>query len=461
MLKFGNKAFRNLEEQVLKNQQDITRVQAGVLIDRTITESELSYYTTASNLGKYYLVESDDSKSLYLISRDSSNTIEAVYLSEWPLGIEGPRGPQGEKGPKGDSIIGPRGYKGDQGAPGRGMDSLSAIDATDYEGTYTQTDDMIEMETSADVEFGVDSQTIDLKLKYQVPTNFYTQEQTTELIATAKEEAIESSKEYTDLAIENTVETMSQEIEEALDDKADLSDFNTLVNTVDSLSTAVSNKANQSDLTAVANRVTTAEGNIATNTTDIGSLEYDYELLKSYVYGYLIGEGIESFNNLDEATLGSTITINGITYQMNDDILITLDRIKGNFALIDGTLHFPTIESISLLASDGTSILGTINVPSPSIYALKLKAAWTDPTVYDELIVTKNENDGYFTITLIQRISDLNFILDEPIITTLTTTAQLTQVSSIREIGGKIKVNGNSEESNVKPSVDMKVTYRK
>ena len=34
MLKYGNAEFRNLEEQVAKNQKDIERLETGVKIDR-------------------------------------------------------------------------------------------------------------------------------------------------------------------------------------------------------------------------------------------------------------------------------------------------------------------------------------------------------------------------------------------------------------------------------------------
>ena len=34
MLNFGNKEFRNLEEQVGKNQEDIKQLQSGIKIER-------------------------------------------------------------------------------------------------------------------------------------------------------------------------------------------------------------------------------------------------------------------------------------------------------------------------------------------------------------------------------------------------------------------------------------------
>lgn len=274
MLKFGNKEFRNLEEQVLKNQEDISRVQAGVLIDRKIYNSELPFYTTEENVGKYYLVSGNNGTyQLYIITKDSSNNIEATYLSHWPLAIEGPRGPQGEKGPKGDSIIGPRGYKGDQGAPGRGLDSLSGIDALLYEATYGQHEDMMTMDTSADVQFGVESQTIDLKLKYKVPTDFYTQDRTTELIAASKQEAINTAN----TAITVAVGEVSESVDNTLNTfKTDLTteirqEVNTSITQCEDQVNQAVQQVNTTN-TNLNNRMDTLEGDINTALTNVETL---------------------------------------------------------------------------------------------------------------------------------------------------------------------------------------------
>ena len=297
MLKFGNKEFRNLEEQVLKNQEDITRVQAGVLIDRKIYSSELPFYTTEDNVGKYYLVHGNNGTyQLYIITKDSSNNIEATYLSPWPLAIEGPRGPQGEKGLKGDSIIGPRGYKGDQGAPGRGLDSLSGIDALPYEATYGQHESMITMDTSADVQFGVESKTIDLKLKYKVPTDFYTQDKTTELIAASKQEAINTSNTALTVAIgevtqqvDNTLDTFKTNLTTEIRQEVNTS----ITQCEDQVNQAVQ-QVNTTD-TNLNNRMDTLEGNINTALTNIETLSGEVnatvtDLNQKVESGYFNGE---------------------------------------------------------------------------------------------------------------------------------------------------------------------------
>ena len=70
MLAFGNKEFRNLEEQVEKNQQDIERLQSGVKIDRWLSGIDrLPDYLTEENVGKYYLVYKADGDHLYLITK--------------------------------------------------------------------------------------------------------------------------------------------------------------------------------------------------------------------------------------------------------------------------------------------------------------------------------------------------------------------------------------------------------
>lgn len=196
MLNFGNKEFRNLEEQVRKNQLDISLLKNKFDIEREIPLSDLPQYTTVENLGKYYLI--NDNQHLYVITRYLTfDTVTAYDLGVFPaVGPQGRDGQKGEKGDKGDSIIGPRGYQGIQGAPGRGVDSLSGIDTTSYEASYSEDENgVVTLDTSADVDFGGDTpREIDFKIKYKVPTDFYSKEDVDDKDA----DVLSDAKDYVD-----------------------------------------------------------------------------------------------------------------------------------------------------------------------------------------------------------------------------------------------------------------------
>lgn len=201
MLSFGNKEFRNLEEQVRKNQSDIQELKAGVKVEKWLLWEQLAGYVNDNNVGKYYVVNHDSVEHLYLITRRANEGLVAVDLGRYPaLGPQGPTGAKGDKGDKGDSIIGPRGYKGDQGAPGRGVDSLAGIDSTGYTATISGPDSngIVTIDTSADVDFGADDPVeIDFKFKYQVPTDFYTQDEVDSIVSGA----ISTAEDYTDTVV--------------------------------------------------------------------------------------------------------------------------------------------------------------------------------------------------------------------------------------------------------------------
>ena len=191
MLNFGNKEFRNLEEQVLKNQHDIESIKTGVVVYKKVEYSDLDNYKTSEYLGKFLLSENNDEQHLYTVTKeDPGDTIIIADLGIWPAkGDTGPIGPTGPVGPEGKSIIGPRGYQGIQGAPGRGIDSISRIDSTNYEATFNTVDTgLVTVETSADVHFGAGvAKKIDFDFKYEVPTDYYTQDETDAVIEAAIE----------------------------------------------------------------------------------------------------------------------------------------------------------------------------------------------------------------------------------------------------------------------------------
>lgn len=107
MLKFGNQEFRNLEEQVAKNQSDIQDFKDG---NQTIAEFGITVIgivptagdlpATAENYGDAYLVGDTAPYDMRVWTRDvANNTAKWVDLGQFPLA-----GPQGERGPEGSKI---------------------------------------------------------------------------------------------------------------------------------------------------------------------------------------------------------------------------------------------------------------------------------------------------------------------------------------------------------------------
>ena len=107
MLQFGNKEFRNLEEQVEKNAQDIEDFKNG---NQTIAEfgiTVVGILATADelpaqgeNFGDAYLIGSSTPYDMRVWTRDVANsTAKWVDLGAFPL-----QGPKGDKGDRGSVI---------------------------------------------------------------------------------------------------------------------------------------------------------------------------------------------------------------------------------------------------------------------------------------------------------------------------------------------------------------------
>ena len=108
MLQFGNKEFRNLEEQVEKNAQDIedfknanqTIAEFGITVVGILaTAAELP--AQGENFGDAYLIGSQTPYDMRVWTRDvANNTAKWVDLGAFPL-----QGPKGDKGDIGSVII--------------------------------------------------------------------------------------------------------------------------------------------------------------------------------------------------------------------------------------------------------------------------------------------------------------------------------------------------------------------
>ena len=128
MLKFGNKEFRNLQEQVLKNMQDINSMKEGTAVldefgikvvgevDSLADLPTVAEYKEAHEdwaYGDAYAVGTEAPYTLYILTRENETTTEDHWfdIGEFPA-----PGPQGETGPEGP--VGPQGQTGNPGTDG-------------------------------------------------------------------------------------------------------------------------------------------------------------------------------------------------------------------------------------------------------------------------------------------------------------------------------------------------------
>lgn len=123
MLKFGNKEFRNLQEQVLKNQLDIQDIMTGATVLADFGIKVIGQVDTAAELpdpeeytgdyGDAYIVGTEAPYDYYIFTRAFEGQEEPSWFD---LGIFPQPGPQGETGPQGP--VGPQGPQGNTGDAG-------------------------------------------------------------------------------------------------------------------------------------------------------------------------------------------------------------------------------------------------------------------------------------------------------------------------------------------------------
>lgn len=119
MLNFGNKEFRNLQEQVLENMKNIKSLQdlslVGISVDYIVEDLST--------------IQSPEAGQMAAVGAAAPYTLYVYYNSSWvsfgefpkegPQGLQGPAGPQGPQGPRGlTGDIGPRGSQGERGPQG-------------------------------------------------------------------------------------------------------------------------------------------------------------------------------------------------------------------------------------------------------------------------------------------------------------------------------------------------------
>ena len=104
MLKFGNQEFRNLEEQVLKNQQDIQDFKDG---NQTIAEFGITVVgilssadqlpASGDNFGDAYLIGTEPPYDIRVWTRNIPEQ-RAMWVDLGAFPLQGPQGPKGDKG---------------------------------------------------------------------------------------------------------------------------------------------------------------------------------------------------------------------------------------------------------------------------------------------------------------------------------------------------------------------------
>lgn len=139
MLKFGNKEFRNLQEQVLKNMRDIANIKSsGAVLDEfgikvVGQESSVANMPTVADYkltnpdwayGDAYAIGTEAPYTLYILTREDANHTDDYWFN---IGRFPEPGPQGPKGDTGDT--GPQGQTGNPGADGAAA-GFGAVTAT-------------------------------------------------------------------------------------------------------------------------------------------------------------------------------------------------------------------------------------------------------------------------------------------------------------------------------------------
>ena len=131
MLTIDGKEFRNLEEQVLKNQSDIKSIineqgvlnqfgikvvgQATNLLDLPSVEN-YKQSNPQWEYGDTYAIGTVPPYSLYVLTRANASNAEDYWFNIGSFPAPGPKGEPGKQGPAGE--VGPRGLQGPQGIQG-------------------------------------------------------------------------------------------------------------------------------------------------------------------------------------------------------------------------------------------------------------------------------------------------------------------------------------------------------
>ena len=118
---YDNKTYRNLQQQVKENMDNIAELQEMKLvgIDVAGIVSDYSSLPSSAEQGQLYAVGTSSPYELYVYN-NSSWVDFGEFPKAGPQGEQGPQGEPGRQGPRGlTGPQGPRGYTGAPGTPGR------------------------------------------------------------------------------------------------------------------------------------------------------------------------------------------------------------------------------------------------------------------------------------------------------------------------------------------------------
>jgi len=115
MLNFGNKEFRNLQEQVLKNMRDIQDIEQGATVLADFGIKIVGQVDTAAELpdpatykGEYgdgYVVGESEPYNYYIFTRAFEGQDEPSWFDLGQFPVPGPQGPQGPQGATGATPV--------------------------------------------------------------------------------------------------------------------------------------------------------------------------------------------------------------------------------------------------------------------------------------------------------------------------------------------------------------------
>ena len=114
---YDNKTYRNLQQQVKENMENIAELQDMQLVGLSVAGivEDITKLPETAQQGQMYAVGSAKPFELYVY--DNSSWVDfGPFPKEGPQGEQGPQGEPGRQGPRG--LTGPQGPRGYSGAPG-------------------------------------------------------------------------------------------------------------------------------------------------------------------------------------------------------------------------------------------------------------------------------------------------------------------------------------------------------
>lgn len=362
MIEVDNKVYRNLQEQVGKNQSDIEALEKLLPYNGPYDSTEDIPATILVN-GGIYLIGTEDPYTIYKYDEAEEDFIDlGNFGGTGPTGATGPQGPAGPQGPKGDKgdtgatgAQGPRGRQGETGPQGpRGEQGPAGPGAKIHVNNQTYSPDSTGTITIPDypTSFSWD----DITGKPTIPS---TTSQLYNDSGYITKDVNNLTNYYTKTTIDSTVSGINSNISDINDDIDDIeSDITTketaIYSAIDTLSASVPEVT-----ISAANQVTISTDqsqdykmvNPASNFTALNTYRlYKYDLsitlpsvIKKYVRGSLVDTStfecsIYSDKDIETGSYSTNDFINNIRLSYNRDynFLYLLPEGVGGYKIADG-----------------------------------------------------------------------------------------------------------------------------